>query len=142
MKYINIQPVRSRTNSWIMFFIITIILMGMHFWQPPEHNLFITCYFKKMTGLPCPGCGITRSLCAMAKGDFVHSLKFHPLGLLIFIAIIVIWLKAIVELMFKRTLVLSINQKTKTIILYAFILLTGIFWMVRLGLTAGLFNTY
>ncbi len=142
MKHINLQPVCSRTNSWIVFFIITIILMGMHFWQPPEHNLFITCYFKKITGLPCPGCGITRSLCAIAKGNFIHSLKFHPLGLLSFTIILGIWLKAIVELMFKRTLVLSINQKIKTIILYVFIYLTGIFWVVRIGLTAGLFNTY
>jgi hypothetical protein len=37
--------------------------------------------FRLTTGLPDPGCGMTRSLVALAHGDLVGSLYFHPLGI-------------------------------------------------------------
>jgi len=39
-----------------------------------------TCTFKSLTGLPCPGCGLTRSLVAAVHGDMAQSLHFHRLG--------------------------------------------------------------
>jgi hypothetical protein len=38
------------------------------------------CPFKVATGLPCPGCGLTRSSVALLHGDLGTSLYFHPLG--------------------------------------------------------------
>jgi len=40
------------------------------------------CTFKSLTGLPCPGCGLSRSLVAAVHGDVTQSLHFHRLGLL------------------------------------------------------------
>lgn len=37
--------------------------------------------FRLATGLPDPGCGMTRSLVALAHGDLLGSLYFHPLGI-------------------------------------------------------------
>jgi hypothetical protein len=31
------------------------------------------CLFKAATGLPCPGCGVTRSIVAILRGDFSHA---------------------------------------------------------------------
>lgn len=39
------------------------------------------CVFKNLTGLPCPGCGLTRSMTAAVHGDFFLSWRFHRLGL-------------------------------------------------------------
>jgi hypothetical protein len=39
------------------------------------------CPFKVLTGLPCPGCGLTRSSVTLLHGDLGTSLYFHPLGL-------------------------------------------------------------
>ena len=39
------------------------------------------CPFKLLTGLPCPGCGMTRSVVALLHGDPATSFYFHPLGL-------------------------------------------------------------
>lgn len=41
-----------------------------------------TCSFKNLTGLPCPGCGLTRSIVAGMHGEFKASLIYHRLGLL------------------------------------------------------------
>jgi hypothetical protein len=38
------------------------------------------CPFKVATGLPCPGCGLTRSSVALLHGDLGTSLYYHPLG--------------------------------------------------------------
>lgn len=40
------------------------------------------CIFKIMSGIPCPGCGLTRSVVLLMHGDVSGSLFFHPLGVL------------------------------------------------------------
>jgi len=39
------------------------------------------CLFRGLTGLPCPGCGITTSLLALARGDVQASWSANPAGL-------------------------------------------------------------
>lgn len=41
----------------------------------------IPCLFKSLWGISCPGCGMTRSLIALSQGDWLLSLRFHPLGI-------------------------------------------------------------
>lgn len=36
------------------------------------------CYWHKLTGYYCPGCGGTRALQAFLKGKFLTSLYYHP----------------------------------------------------------------
>lgn len=38
------------------------------------------CLFHGLTGLPCPGCGITTSLLALASGDAQTSWAANPAG--------------------------------------------------------------
>lgn len=48
-----------------------------------------TCVFKNLTGLPCPGCGLSRSMVAIAHGELRQSLYYHRLGLLTFLYVLV-----------------------------------------------------
>ncbi len=36
------------------------------------------CVFAEITGLPCPGCGLTRATSALLRGDWRTSWQFHP----------------------------------------------------------------
>ena len=36
------------------------------------------CTFEAITGLYCPGCGGTRSVIALFKGNLIKSFMFHP----------------------------------------------------------------
>jgi uncharacterized membrane protein len=38
------------------------------------------CPLKMLTGFPCPGCGITKSLVYFYEGDLQKSLYYHILG--------------------------------------------------------------
>ena len=38
------------------------------------------CGFKRLLGLPCPGCGMTRAVIHLADADLVTSFYYHPLG--------------------------------------------------------------
>lgn len=40
----------------------------------------VLCPFRRLTGLPCPTCGLTRSWSALMHGQFGDSVAFHPLG--------------------------------------------------------------
>lgn len=42
--------------------------------------LFLTgCPLHRLTGLPCPGCGMSRALFSLAKLDFTGAWYYHPL---------------------------------------------------------------
>lgn len=43
------------------------------------------CYFRFLTGLPCPGCGLTRSLESLWHGRLLLSIRYHPLGIPFFL---------------------------------------------------------
>ncbi|MDH5655269.1 MAG: DUF2752 domain-containing protein [Spirochaetia bacterium] len=50
---------------------------------PPAGFSFSICIFYNLTGLPCPACGLTRSVSHIVQGDFLHSLIYHPAGVLV-----------------------------------------------------------
>ncbi len=41
------------------------------------------CPFKMLTGFPCPGCGITKSMVYFYDGNLVKSLGYHLFGPLV-----------------------------------------------------------
>jgi hypothetical protein len=44
------------------------------------HGSPVVCPFRRLTGLPCPACGLTRSWQAAAHFRLVDSVGYHPLG--------------------------------------------------------------
>ena len=44
----------------------------------------IICPFRLMTGLPCPGCGLTRSWVYLVHGQWQDSWSSNPFGLVLF----------------------------------------------------------
>jgi hypothetical protein len=40
----------------------------------------ILCSWRQLTGIPCPGCGLTRSFTFMAHGRFAEAFQLNMLG--------------------------------------------------------------
>ncbi len=43
----------------------------------------VVCPFRLLTGLPCPGCGLTRSWVYLAHGQWSDSLLANPFGVVL-----------------------------------------------------------
>lgn len=60
----------------------------------PNEPYFTVCGFKNFTGLPCPGCGLTHSFCALGKGDVTAAFGFNLLGPPLFLAFVLLWVRS------------------------------------------------
>jgi len=63
--------------AWVGLFIAVI--------SPPHGSGIPLCFFQASTGVPCLGCGLTRSLSCAIRGTFLESWHYHPMGLLILV---------------------------------------------------------
>src|SRR5882762_1452058 len=61
------------------------------------HQFNFECLFKKTTGIPCPGCGGTRSFVLALYGDFWFALKMNPIGVMFLLGLILL---VIIQLVF------------------------------------------
>jgi hypothetical protein len=43
----------------------------------------LACPLRTLTGIPCPLCGATRAVVALAHGDVFQSLRFNPVGIVV-----------------------------------------------------------
>jgi Protein of unknown function (DUF2752) len=46
----------------------------------------IPCPFRAGTGIPCPGCGLTRACGALVTGDWARMFRFHAMAPLVLVA--------------------------------------------------------
>jgi Na+/H+ antiporter NhaC len=60
------------------------------------------CPFKMISGFPCPGCGITKSLVYFYEGDLQKSLYYHILGPFVIVFCIVTIMVLTTELITKK----------------------------------------
>ena len=51
------------------------------------------CVFESVTGLYCPGCGGTRAVIALFRGQFIKSFVYHPAVPYVFIVYTVFMIK-------------------------------------------------
>jgi hypothetical protein len=49
----------------------------------------LPCPLRNLTGIPCPFCGLTRSVTALFRFDLAASLRFTPFGLVLVVAALV-----------------------------------------------------
>lgn len=79
------------------------------------------CIIKRITGVSCPGCGMSRAWLALLRLDFKKAFYYHPLFI-----VPVIWL---IMFIFKN----HINEKNYNRILYVTILLFFVVYLVRMN---------
>ena len=61
---------------WIVV-AITIVVLYVLF-DPSQYGVFPKCYFYHLTGLQCPGCGVSRMLSSIIKLNFTDAFDYHP----------------------------------------------------------------
>ena len=80
---------REARRSLLMASIGAATIAASFVYSPWSQTGPVLCPFRCLTGLPCPGCGLTRSFCAMAQGDFTQAFAFHLFGPILMLALVV-----------------------------------------------------
>lgn len=100
----------------IIVIICSIILVGGLVLTPVGSGLELmgltmphSCLFNNLTGIPCPGCGLTRSLTSAVHGDFAGSFSHHRLGM-------VVLAYALLQLIFRLGVILTPSQRSRFLI--------------------------
>lgn len=57
----------------------------------PSGPGYTVCAFRRITGIPCPGCGLTRAMAALARGELLLALHFHPFAPLVLAEAAALW---------------------------------------------------
>lgn len=86
------EPGRTGVAHRSVFW-FAVLMLGLVLFSPPTGLGVIGCPFRGATGLPCPGCGITRSMTLATHGRFAESWRMHPFGgvILLLLVALVCW---------------------------------------------------
>ena len=74
------------------------------------------CLFKKITTIPCPSCGSTRSVLELVKGNVYNALRWNPLGLISFVVMVVSPLWIVVDLITKSDTLLQMYLQIESLV--------------------------
>ena len=77
-------PAPRRTWMWLR--LAALVAVPATLWSVARYVALppvTLCLFERMTGRPCPGCGMTRSVLELSQGGVAASLRMHPLGLVL-----------------------------------------------------------
>ncbi len=59
-------------------------------WQPGDDGVVI-CPTKRLCGVWCPGCGMTRAVSHLLRGDWSTAFVYHPLAPIAVAEVVVGW---------------------------------------------------
>lgn len=81
-----------------------------HYYRAFDPNGPVLCGFRAISGMPCPGCGITRSLSAVTHGRWALAFDSHPLGLPAAALGLVAWASAAAALAGRERLIRGVGR--------------------------------
>ena len=90
------------------------------------------CVVNMATNMDCPGCGITRSLSAFINGNFYESVHWHQFGVLLFLGLVYLLIRAIGELLTGKTSPNLLSKKGRKIVGIAIVISLIGCWLIRL----------
>jgi hypothetical protein len=71
-------------NRVFLLTVLGAVYVVSFFYQPLGMDGIVLCPFRLLTGISCPGCGLTRAFCEISRGHIFDSFVCHPLGWLVY----------------------------------------------------------
>ncbi|GBC82487.1 hypothetical protein HRbin10_01612 [bacterium HR10] len=85
---------RERAEAFAQILLVAFIVLFVRLSSSPPLAPIVLCPFRQLTGLPCPGCGMTRALNALAHGQWARALSLHPLSPIVATGILAVGISA------------------------------------------------
>jgi hypothetical protein len=106
-------------------------------WSPADLPGLVLCPFRALTGLPCPGCGMTRAFCSLGHGDLSGAFGYNALAPFVFAAALLHWAHSLVTVLKFNSARAALERLKPTQRAAGLMLaVTLVWWVVRLS--AGL----
>ncbi|MGH8107544.1 MAG: DUF2752 domain-containing protein [Arenimonas sp.] len=71
---------------WLALPFAVLVLLGIYLLRTYDPNVagnpFLACMFHKLTGLYCPGCGLTRAMHALVHFDLLRAIRMNAFFML------------------------------------------------------------
>lgn len=102
----------------------SLIILGLPGWP---------CPFRHTLGIPCPGCGLSRAMAALFRGDWETAWDFHAFAPLILVGLVVIMSASLLPQRQRLWLTGQVEriERRSGVTVMALIALIG-YWLVRL----------
>jgi Protein of unknown function (DUF2752) len=124
----------SRRLALFGFIGLFVVFLTSVLLRLPATDYFTVCGFKNLTGLPCPGCGLTHSFCALAKGDLNGAATFNLLGPPLYLALLILWVRsACVLLSLDRPVQVVDKIANRLNIVKLFVIGFAVYGVIRIG---------
>jgi hypothetical protein len=103
---------------------LTLVSLSLPGWE---------CPIFRITGIPCPGCGLSRAVTLLLRGDFKGSLRYHAFAPIFLLTIVAVLLAAFLPKSITQPIVSKAEQLEGQTRL-SVIILIGLFlyWLARL----------
>lgn len=119
----------SRRNLYgllALFCVAGYVWMTLNIDRRFETHVGPVCVFKKVTTLPCPSCGSTRSMKAILEGDLVAGFSWNPMGYLLLVMLLVVPWWLLYDLLMKRDTLHRVYRQAEQMVLKPVILWPGL----------------
>ncbi len=84
-----------RITCWLIATVCgALLLVEMRRHGSPAPNAISFCLFRRVAGIPCPLCGMSRASFALARGDWREMFRLHPLAPFLTLECGAVWLAA------------------------------------------------
>jgi hypothetical protein len=123
---------------WRDFSLLSGILLLSMLVPPFYYGEFTLCLFKNITGLPCPGCGMTRAFLFLGHGKIHEAVILNPNSLLIFPIIVFLWLNEVVYMATGKDVKIHLTYREKIFLYFLSGLLMLFVWGYNLVLNQNL----
>lgn len=108
-----------------------LVMVGLPSWE---------CPMLAATGIPCPGCGLSRAISALFLGDIKTSLKFHALAPFFLIGLLVMGIITFLPDQWRRGALLYLEKTERQTGVVAIFLITLVgYWLARLIILRSVF---
>ncbi len=129
MSNFKVQEMKNRLISEIKKHILIFALGIAYYLWIVFTDIYIPCIFNKITGLKCPGCGITHMIMAIARFDFANAFLANPLLFIALPIMLAIYIRN--RSYYIRTGNTSNRGMIIKILEYTMLVLTLAFWVAR-----------
>lgn len=103
---------------------LSLVFAGLPGWQSPFHSLL---------GFPDPGCGLSRAIVALLRGDLQTALTFHAFAPFFLIALTLIAFVAILPIEIKNKVTTQVEEVEHRTGITSYLLVgLVIYWLARL----------